>query len=201
MRARDLKAEARAAFAAITRTDVAELEDFGVPAAAIEILQLVGVGRIVRDSDSGLYEPDASGALAFITPVLVDSPMTPESRSPRAFAVGNFIDLIAWDPQAPQDWALRAGQGGWLGCVPPQYLDPEPVWIRPTVLDWFRWWCSGLVVLSRDPAVTYSLLMGFPGGIWVEDEAHLADLKRTLLRPWPLPEASVGPDAAAAAGA
>jgi hypothetical protein len=47
--------------------------------------------------------------------------------------------------------------------------------------------------LSRNRAITYSLLMGFPGGIDVENEAHAAELRRTLERPWPLPRISVVP--------
>ena len=198
VRTRDLIAEARAASAAMTRADVAELEEFGVPAAAVEIFQLVGIARISRIVDIGLYEPDPSGALAFITPALVESPTTPESQSPGAFALGNIVDLVAWDPQAPRDWALRALQAEWLGCVPSQYLDPEPVPVWRTVLNWFRAGCTGLVVLSREPAEIYRLLMGFPGGILGEDEVHCAELRRTLERPWPVPPISVGPPPASA---
>jgi hypothetical protein len=94
--------------ASASRADVAELEEFGVAAAAVEMFQLFGIARISRIVDIRLYEPDPSGALAFITPALVESPTTPESQSPGAFALGNIVDLVAWDPQAPRDWALRA---------------------------------------------------------------------------------------------
>ena len=107
--------------------------------------------------------------------------------------MGTIVDLVAWDPEHPTDWALRAGRAVWLGSVAPQYLDPEPVWVRRTVLDWFCAGCTGLVVLARDTAQAYSLLMGFPGGIYAEDEHHKAHLEETLKRPWQLPPIFIGP--------
>ena len=101
--------------------------------------------------------------------------------------LGNLVDLVAWDPRTPREWAQRTGPADWLGCVPPQYLAPEPVRIWRSVLNWFRAECNGLVVLSRDPAVVYRLLMEFGGGILAEDRDHVAEPGRVLKGPWPIP--------------
>ena len=47
--------------------------------------KLVGVARINRIADTGLYEPDPTGAIAFITPALTHHPETPESPPPEFF--------------------------------------------------------------------------------------------------------------------
>jgi hypothetical protein len=194
----ELAREMRNASAAMTRADIRELAGHGVNPLDIEGAGLVGIARISLTRDCGLYELDETGALAFITPVLVEDPRTPESRCPEGFVrFGNLVDLLSWDPQAPGQWALRTGAATWLGCVPPQYLDPEPIRAWRGVLNWFRADCTGIVVLNPDPAITYSLLMSFPAGLVVEDEAHARDLQQILERPWPVPPIIVGdPDAA-----
>lgn len=193
MKTRDLCAEMRHASAAMTRPDVAELAQYGVAPTAIEIFQMVGLSRIRWVAGTDLYEPDPSGVLAFITPVLVEHPISPESRRPGTYVrIGNIIDLVAWDPETPREWALRTGQADWLGCVPPQYVDPGRVRVWRSILNWFRANSAGLVVLNREPGVAYSLLMQFHGGIDAEDDDHAAELDRILKRPWPLPRISIG---------
>jgi len=199
MRKRELLGEMRAASAAITPADVDELVAAGV--APENASWLIGVTRISHIPDTGLYEPDDEvGAWAFITPIRVEDAATPESRDPeRCVRHGDIIDLVAWDTSAPHEWALRAGLAGSAGCVEPQYLDPEPVRVHRSILAWFRAGCRGVVPLSRDPAATYRLLMGFPGGIIAEDGKHAGELARILERPWPLPEIIVAPPEAALA--
>lgn len=193
-RTRDLIAEMSAAVGTRTEGDTEELAQHGVPLWAVCLWQLVGVARISRVVDADVYEPDPrSGAWVFLTPVLVQDPANPESQSPEAYVrLGSIIDIVAWDPQTPRRWARRAGLADWLGLVEPQYLDPEPTRIWRSVLNWFRADCSGLVVLNQNPIATYSLLMGFQGGIDAEDPAHAAELKRALERPWPIPRIGVG---------
>jgi hypothetical protein len=193
MRTRDLAEEMWAAHAALTEPDRRELEQYGVPTSAIDRFKLVGIARINRIPDTDCYEPDPAGVWAYLTPVLVDDPISPESRWPDHYARGRIVDIVAWDPRRPRQWALRAGLATWLGCVPPQYVDPEPVYVWRSALNWLRGGCRGVTVLSRDPAVAYSLLMGFHGGIYAEDDAHVAELERILSRPWPVPRVSIGP--------
>jgi hypothetical protein len=181
----------RAASAAVSTSDIDELEALGVARREVEIFEMIGLARIARVTDSELYEPDDAGGWAFITPVLTQHATGPESQRPEIFVrFGNIVDLVAWDPQEPRQWALRAGQTTWLGCVPPQYLDPEPVAVWRSILTWFRHGCAGVVPMSRDPVEIYRLIMEFPGGIIAEDELHAAELRRILERPWPLPAIS-----------
>jgi hypothetical protein len=188
LKTRELAAEMRRASGLMTGPDIAELESHGVPPSEIEIHQMVGLARIARVIDSELYEPNRSGALAFITPVLIEQPASPESRWPEGYVrYGNLVDLCAWGPETPRQWRLRAGYADWLGCVRPQYIAPEPVRILRSVLGWFQNHCNGLVVLRRDPGIAYSLMMSFSGGIGAEDDMHAAELKRIIERPWPLP--------------
>ncbi len=87
--------------------------------------QMVGLARIARITDTDLYEPDPTGVWAFVTPVRVEHPATPESRLPEACArLGQLVDIVAWDPRYPHDWALRIGHAYWLGCVPAQCSIP-----------------------------------------------------------------------------
>ena len=70
-------------------------------------------------------------------------------------------------------------------------MDPAPVPIRRSVLSWFRAGCTGLVLLSRDPAVRYRLLMDCRGDVIAEDMAHAAKLRQALKSTLASPE---GPD-------
>jgi hypothetical protein len=196
MKTRDLAAEMSEALAAMTVVDVRELEGYGVSRRTQ--YQMVGLVRIARITDTDLYEPDPTGVWAFVTPVRVEHPATPESQLPEACArLGQLVDIVAWDPRYPHDWALRTGHAYWLGCVPAQCFDPDPVRVWRSPLDWLCADSEGLVLLSRDPAVAYSLLMGFGGGIDVKSDIHAAELDRILRRPWPLPHISVGGPVAA----
>ena len=80
-----------------------------------------------------------------------------------------------------------AGAAEWLGCIEPQYLEPEPVPIRRSVLSWFRAGCTGLVLLSRLPLDQYRILTGCVGGIIAQDATHRAELRRALQRPFRIP--------------
>jgi len=188
VRSADLAREYLAAMRAITPADIGELVDAGVDPA--DACWHAGVTRIAHMADTGLYEPDdETGGLAFITPVRVDDDVTPESPDPEiCVRRGAIVDLVAWDPRTPREWALRTGLADWLGCAGPQFLDPKPVRVWRSILAWFRAGCRGVVPLNRDPAVVYRLVMGFPGGIIPEDAMHADELRRMLERPWPLPE-------------
>jgi hypothetical protein len=191
MKTTALAAEMRTAFAALRPSDIRELAQCGVPQILVDHFQMVGVARIRVQGE--LYEPDPSGALAVITPVLAQFPDTPESCRPDVYAlIGNIVDLLAWDARVPQRWAFRVGAATWLGCIPPQHCDPDPVRIWRSPLNWLRAGCNGLVIVARERAEAYRLLAGCSGGIIAEDGEHAAELRQALERPWPAPRVYVG---------
>jgi hypothetical protein len=163
-----------------------ELVELGVPPRDVELL--IGIGQ-VRLYRSDFYEPDPDGRACLITPVCVHTALDPESSAPEVFCrAGAIVDLVAWHPEQPDRWALRAGAAEWLGCIEPQYLDePARVPIRRSVLSWFQAGCTGLVLLSRSRLDQYRILMNCRGGIIAEDAAHRAELRRTLQRPFSTP--------------
>jgi hypothetical protein len=157
----------------------------GVPPRDVELL--IGIGQ-VRLYRSDLYEPDPDGRACLITPVCVHTALDPESSAPEVFCrAGAIVDLVAWHPEQPDRWALRAGAAEWLGCIEPQYLEPAPVPIRRSVLSWFQAECTGLVLLSRSRLDQYRILTGCLGDIIAEDAAHRAELRRILQRPFSTP--------------
>src|SRR5713226_352032 len=139
MKTAALAAEMRHAAANLPSEDREILvQGYGIPCSLVDLYQLIGLEKIVAKDVKGarrdLYMPHADGDPAFITPVLGHFADTPESTDPRVFVrFGNIIDLLAWDPRYPDRWALRTGAATWLGCVPPQYLEPFPVrvWRSP----------------------------------------------------------------------
>jgi len=191
----DLRAEHRCAVAALTEEDRGRLADFGIGPDDLGRFRMCGIARVaVRD---GLYQPDEEGGVAIITPVRVERPVSPEARRPAIWARwGPIVDLLAWHPSEPLRWALRTGAAEWLGCIEPQYLDPEPVRVHRCVLDWLRAGCSGLVPLSVDRGELYRLLSGVHGGILAADDTHARDLRRALAHPWSHPSVEVANGAA-----
>lgn len=181
----DLLAELRQARARLTNEHRAELLAAGVPANIINLYPLIGVDAI--SVGDGLYQPTPGGGAAYITPVLVNGG-TPETPHPLAYArhLGECVDLVAWHPLHPERWALRTGAATWLGCIGPQYMDPEPVAIRRSPLAWLRAACDGLVILSKQADDAYRLLCGCAELI-AEDAEHRAELRKLTRRPWPLP--------------
>jgi hypothetical protein len=142
--------------------------------------------------ERGFYQPDPEGGAAYLLPVRVESPVTPEAIDPAAaVSSGAIVDLLAFHPRHPGSWALRTGNAEWLGAVEPQYLLPGrvPVWRSP--LNWLRAGCIGIVPLSREPGVIYRLLSGF-WEIAVEDDEHEAELVNAFERARRLPRLIVG---------
>ena len=192
----DLRAEHRSAVATLTDEDRGVLADLGISPASLSRFRLCGIAR-VRVRRSRLYEPDENGNVALITPVRVECPASPESRRPLIYTQwGPIVDLVAWHPYAPERWALRVGSAEWLGCIEPQYMDPDPVPIHRTVLDWLRAGRVGLVPLAFEHAELYRLLT-VCRRIRAADEEHARELRRALSHPWPQPDVEVA-DALAA---
>ena len=180
----ELVAEYRAALAATSLADLDPLRRAGVGGAG---LSLCPAHARISVSRGGLYQPDADGGEAFIVPVRVDNPVTPEAADPvAAVRQGDIVDLLAFSPAFPRRWALRAGAATWLGSVEPQYLDPAPTPIWRSPLHWLGNDCHGLVPLSRDKRDRYRVLTCLDA-IIAEDEAHAAELRELLARPWLAP--------------
>lgn len=146
---------------------MAELRAHGVSAETIG-RGLVGVGKIRLTPSRSEWEPDPEGQTAYITP-LFDDPEDPRDT----------IDLLAWHPATPRMWALRRGLGTILGWTGPQYMEPPPVRVWRTPLDWFRHDCVGIAPLC--PAAWSDMLM--IQTMIVEDEAHRRELLRMCQPP------------------
>jgi hypothetical protein len=137
---------------------------------------------------SSTFEFVEDGGSAFVLPVRVETPLTPEASDPaQAIRDGWIVDLVAFHPAHPSRWALRRGTAEWLGAVEPQYLDSEPVPVWRTPLAWLEAGCRGLVLLSREHTSQYRVLSGL-GEVVAEDTWHAAELRQTLARPWPIPQ-------------
>lgn len=96
MMTRDLAAEMRAALDAMTDSDIDELvHRHGIDRLDVG-MGLVGVVR-ARLVDS-LYEPDDEGRRAYVTPVLIDSAVSPEVARRTALVVSATSSI--WWPGA-----------------------------------------------------------------------------------------------------
>jgi hypothetical protein len=188
----ELAAEMRQAFADLRREDAEELAGCGVPKSLI-MGGMIGVALVRYDGDHGeLYCPDPDGARAFILPVRVEYPDTPQSTEPGWFVQhGDLVDLLAWHPKRPECWALRGDSATWLGCVGvqdyPELVAPGSTRVRRTPLNWLRSHCDGLVVLSDNRADQYRILSELHGGIEAEDKALEGELRQVLEHPFPAP--------------
>jgi len=183
----ELSSEMRAAFGTLTRDDVNFLiGELSIDYFLIANWQLIGKARIGRDGER--FTPDPDGRAAYITPVLVHYPDTPESDDPRlAVRCGHIIDLVAWHPRFPTRWALRTGLATWLGSIPPQYMRPAPVCVWRTPVRWLQADCVGLVLLTHERVENFRLLSGCHA-IEAEDRPHKRQLEHLLSHPFVTPE-------------
>jgi hypothetical protein len=125
-------------------------------------------------------------------PVRADYPDTPESPDPEAaIAQGDILDLVAFDPELGAQWVLRTGNAEWLGSCPPQYLEPAPVALHRSPIDWLRADCRGIVCLATRPTEIYRFLMRF-AALDVADYGHAEALQEFLERPPYYPGILVG---------
>lgn len=179
----DLRDEYLAALRSTSWADLEPLRAAGVGGPGAAIAPAVARIRVSR----GLYEPDPEGGAAFLLPVRLENPSSPEAADPEnAVRNGGLVDLLAFAPEYPYRWARRAGTATWLGCVEPQFLmpDPVPVWRSP--LHWLGNDCRGLVLLTRDKRERYRVLTHLDA-IIAEDEGHANELRELLAHPWLAP--------------
>jgi hypothetical protein len=185
MSAADIADEYRRALLATKPDDLLPLSKNGISAQTITAVA-PAIARITVTGPT--YQPDPCGGIAFLLPVRVESPVTPEADDPvETIRIGSIVDILAFHPTYRFRFALRRDTGEWLGAIEPQHLEPPPVHVWRSPIDWLRAGCRGLVILSREPADAYRILTGCRGGILVEDAEYAAELQAILERPWPLP--------------
>lgn len=175
----DATAEYLAALCETTDKALRPLRQAGVTERALTLA--VPAFARVRPCAPGLFEIDPDSSIgAFILPVRVDYPETPETLDREtALTAGAIVDLVAFTPGLAVRWALRTGGAEWLGVCDPQYFEPAPVPLYRTPLDWLRADCQGLVCLATAPLEIYRFLSRFHA-VATDDDGH-ADALRTLL--------------------
>jgi hypothetical protein len=161
-------------------SDLAALRDAGVDEGGFALSPGVAAIRISERR----FELDPDGdAVAFILPVRVYHPFSPEAPDPVRFVrEGDVVDLLAFSPAVPFRWALRTGAAAWIGCIEPQYLMPDPVPVWRTPLGWLRSGSRGLVLLTQDRREQYRVLT-LCDALIAEDERHAARLREVVQRP------------------
>jgi hypothetical protein len=165
---------------------VAKVKSAGVCHDLLSVWVLCGVARVTFDGAHYWPDPD-NGVPAIITPVRVEDPRTPESsNSSLAIRLGHIVDLVAWRLSRPSAFALRHGSATWLGAIGPQLLDPEPVLVHRTPLNWLRSGGAGICLLTPSDIERSVILLGFRG-IVAEDVEHRRELGRVLERRQNLP--------------
>jgi len=185
----NLVAEYRAALRSTQLDDLHPLLAAGISPETIAAVVPASTRIAVAGST---YQPDPDGGSAYLLPVRVDNPLSPEAGDPsETVRAGPIVDLLAMHPAQPGRWALRCDAAEWLGTIEPQYLDPSPVPVWRSPLAWLRADCRGLVLLSRDRRDQYRILAGCLGGILAEDPRHAMELRRVLEHSWPAPRVFV----------
>lgn len=180
----DLEHEFRLALENFSDIDRDALQCAGVPADVV-VRALVGVAGVVAAGE--VYQPIEGGRRHLIVPVRVGHYVSPQCPEPdRAVARGELVDLLAFRLDAPETWWLRRGVAVWLGACLPQYLDPPPVLIHRTPLDWLRNGGEGIVILADYPVERRDLLLSFRM-VAVDDPSLGRELQRSLERPYAIP--------------
>jgi hypothetical protein len=192
MRNIDLDGEVCASHAAATPAWREKMIAAGIPAKSIAF-GWCGVTRCLVEG--GIFQPVDHGTEMVIVPVKHGDAVSPVWSHPDEIVrYGEVVDLIAFDLVNPLRWYQRTGLATWLGCIPPQLIDPDPVPIWRHPLNWLRSGGVGLTPLTRSGRETRELLLGV-GKILAEDAHHAAQLKRALERPLSIPPIFI-PDSA-----
>jgi hypothetical protein len=129
---------------------------------------------------SDLFTFNAGGVSAVVIEVYGDDDET-------------VIDLAAWPVDRPENFATAMGAallGAARVCNPASWF-PGPLPIFRTPLKWLQARCQGVVVLDYKSAPL--VLADALGDLEAEDEAHQAELRRLLCRPFVNPRNIVAP--------
>jgi hypothetical protein len=181
----DLSAEFVAARDALTPEHKRHLKAAGVPSIAFAY-GLVGVARIEIDEDKFHLEPN--GRESFVVPVRVDpeAPVDVDHPAPsQVVALGDPIDLVAFDPERPDWFAVMTGEAPVLGAALHADAEPTVVWRSP--LAWLQAKCRGVVALTTNPIELRAILERLPGGITAQDLEHAREIEAAFKTPKPTP--------------
>ena len=122
------------------------------------------MGEIEIDAGGRLYQPIDGGLPAIVVPVMDGF---------------ELIDLLAFDPRAPDRWRLRLGAAALLGsdALDNQLLG-KPLNIYRTPLAWLRAGLDGVVILDFGGA--FVDLATAPNGLVAEDPQHQRELRAAM---------------------
>lgn len=141
---------------------------------------LIGVARVSISGD--LFDYDEAGKVHIVLPVSDD---------------GELVDLVAFDPINPDDWALKTGNGTALGesriidALDKQgWPDAKALELFPTPLEWLRADCRGACIVDGFKPATASRLRRLTHIVCSTDKFMRA-LRLQLSRPPRIPEMSV----------
>lgn len=177
----DLDQELWAALGNLTDLERRILKHLKIPEKALH-LGLVGAAHI-NLCEGGFYEPGDTSR-AFITPVRVDDPFTPEFVDIDPALWGSLTDLIAWHPDAPEMYAVRVGFADWVGSTAPGHWH-----VRPSVLSWLQHQCVGVVALGEWPE--RQKLLRRAERVFAEDLDHAMELRRLMERSSYVPDVRI----------
>ena len=170
----DLWSEFLSAVPRLRRCHLDRLAALGIGAHEILAAGNAGMARIRRHA-GGLYEPDDTGDPALIVPIFLGE--IPAPGNPVAEPI--LDDLIAWHPDRPNRWALRAGTAVTLGNA----WGSWPLPIHRTPLDWLRAGGAGVVILDWVGA----FLRFGDSPLLAQDLEHGQEIRERLTRPVPCP--------------
>jgi hypothetical protein len=185
----DLSAEFIAARDAMTEAHKRRLRAVGVPSIVLA-WGLVGVARIDAEKNNFVLNP--TGREVFLVPVRVDpeAPIDVDHPAPaQAVALGDTVDLIAFDLEKPDWFAVVTGEAPVLGAALHGDTEPTQVWRGP--LAWLQARCRGVVPLTVDPVELRTILSRLPGGVTAQDLEHAREIKAAFQAPRPMPRVYV----------
>jgi hypothetical protein len=126
----------------------------GIPWGAITLACPVPTRVRFADKARLLFEPDEDGRGAWLMPATCcDATRIEEIEAVDPLDVvrtGPIVDLVAFHPARRNRFALRIGNAVALGCVEPQYLEPDRVPVWADITDWLKSGCNGIVLLTND---------------------------------------------------
>jgi hypothetical protein len=140
---------------------------------------LVRVGRAVIERDR--FQFHKSGRAVCVLPVCGEPDGAIESGDPAmTIRRGLLVDLLAFSPAEPDRWALRRGDANVLGAVELQHREAAPVRVHRTPFDWLRHGATGVVLLTREPALRRMVLAQVWHALIVADTAFGCELRSTI---------------------
>lgn len=152
---------------------------------------LVAIGPVVVEG--GAFQIHEDGEWCFLTPVLyLDSELWRAlvwdcGFEPEAVRRANteVVDIVAWHPATPGQWARRIGEAHMLGDADAR-LGDEPLRVHQTPYGWLKAGGEGVCFLDRDRQLI-ALALRNVHQIVAENAAHARELRDICARPYPIP--------------